>query len=223
LTVAEIEHLDTSHVRLADRPLIVCDVDDVVLQFIVPFERFLESEGYRLVPRSFKLHGNIETPDGTAADEVTVSRLIETFFERQEEWQAPLLLAEETLARLSGTADIVLLTAMPPVYRDQRRRLLDRFELHYPLLASLQPKGPIVKALHGARDVPVAFIDDMVRNLHSVHEHVEDCLLLHLMPESDIHRFAPSAMEGIARVKGWEEASVHIGEHFGASGGSGRG
>ena len=53
--------------------------------------------------------------------------------------------------------------------------------------------------------------------------HVEDCLLLHLMPESDIHRFAPSAMEGIARIKGWAEASVYIGEHFGASGGSGRG
>lgn len=216
-----IDGLDTSHVCLGDRPLIVCDVDDVVLQFIVPFERFLVSEGYRLVPRSFKLHGNIETADGTAADgtaagDVTVSRLIETFFERQEDWQAPLALAGESLAALSATADIVLLTAMPPVYRDQRRRLLDRFELNYPLLASLQPKGPIVKALHGARDLPVVFIDDMVRNLHSVHEHVDRCLLLHLMPVSDIHRFAPSAMDGIAKVTGWEEAAAHIGEHLSA-------
>ncbi|MGV2098749.1 hypothetical protein [Rhizobium sp. 21-4511-3d] len=209
-----IDGLDTSHVRLGDRPLIVCDVDDVVLQFIVPFERFLVSEGYRLVPRSFKLHGNIETADGAPADDVTVSRLIETFFERQEDWQAPLALAGESLAVLSATADIVLLTAMPPVYRDQRRRLLDRFELDYPLLASLQPKGPIVKALHGARDLPVVFIDDMVRNLHSVHEHVDRCLLLHLMPVSEIHRFAPSAMDGIAKVAGWEEAAAHIGEHL---------
>lgn len=215
----EIDGLDTSHARLGDRPLIVCDVDDVVLQFIAPFERFLESEGYRLVPRSFKLHGNIVAADDVAADDAQVTRLIETFFERQEEWQAPLVLAEESLARLSASADVVLLTAMPPVYRDQRRRLLDRFDLRYPLLASLQPKGPIVKALHEARDLPIAFIDDMTRNLHSVHEHVADCLLLHLTPESDIHRFAPSAMEGIARVKGWEEAFAHIDGHFGSSSG----
>ena len=45
--------------RLADRPLIVCDVDDVVLQFVTPFKAFLEHQGHRLVPRSFRLHGNI--------------------------------------------------------------------------------------------------------------------------------------------------------------------
>jgi hypothetical protein len=215
LTGMQIGDLDTAHVQLKDRPLIVCDVDDVVLQFIHPFERFLQHEGYRLVPRSFRLHGNIVSDDGTPVDDAKVSLLIESFFERQEDWQEPLALAAETLETLAGDADIVLLTAMPPVYRDQRRRLLDRFRLDYPLLASLQPKGPVVKALHDARDLPVVFIDDMVRNLQSVHDHVDACLLLHLTPESEIHRFAPAAPDGIARIRNWDEAAGLIGKHLG--------
>ncbi|MEX2691008.1 hypothetical protein [Rhizobium mongolense] len=205
---------DISHVRLGDRPLIVCDVDDVVLQFIDPFQRFLLSEGHELLPRSFHLHGNIVSKDGVALEVIHVSRLIETFFERQEEWQLPLSLAAETLGRLSASADIVFLTAMPPVYADQRRRLLDRFSLPYPLLATRQPKGPVVKALHGVRPLPVAFIDDMAVNLHSVREHVDNCLLLHLMPVSEIHRFAPAAMDDIQRIHDWNEAASLIGRHF---------
>lgn len=215
----QIGDLDTTHVRLQDRPLIVCDVDDVVLQFIHPFERFLQHEGYRLVPRSFRLHGNIVSgDDNTPVEDAKVSLLIQSFFERQEDWQEPLALAAETLERLASEADIVLLTAMPPVYRDQRRRLLDRFKLDYPLLASLQPKGPVVKALHDARDLPVVFIDDMVRNLQSVHDHVDTCLLLHLTPESNIHRFAPSAPENMARIRSWGEAASLISKHLGETG-----
>ncbi|TCU17344.1 hypothetical protein [Rhizobium sullae] len=205
---------DISHVRLGDRPLIVCDVDDVVLQFIDPFQRFLLSEGHELLPRSFRLHGNIVSKDGVALEDIHVSRLVETFFERQEEWQLPVSLAAETLSRLSAEADIVFLTAMPPVYADQRRRLLDRFGLTHPLLAAREPKGPIVKMLHGARPLPVAFIDDMAVNLHSVREHVDNCLLLHLMPVSEIHRFAPAAMDGTPRVNNWNEAASMIGRHF---------
>ncbi|NLS03211.1 hypothetical protein HGP14_07475 [Rhizobium sp. P32RR-XVIII] len=210
----EAETLDITHVRLGDRPLIVCDVDDVVLQFIDPFQRFLLSEGHELLPRSFRLHGNIVSRDGVALEDIHVSRLIDTFFERQEKWQLPLSLAVETLGRLAADADIVFLTAMPPVYADRRRRLLDRFGLAYPLLATRQPKGPVVKTLHGTRALPVVFIDDMAMNLHSVREHVESCLLLHMMPVSEIHRFAPAAMDGIPRIATWDEAASLIGRHF---------
>ena len=74
--------LDLSHIRLGERPLIVCDVDDVVLQFIDPFQLFLESQGHEFLPRSFRLHGNIiSKADGTAIEDQQVSRLIEAFFE----------------------------------------------------------------------------------------------------------------------------------------------
>ncbi len=77
--------LDTSHVRLGDRPLIVCDVDDVVLHFFAPFLVFLDGEGHEFLPRSFRLTGNvISKSSGAALEEKEVHRLIGAFFEAQE-------------------------------------------------------------------------------------------------------------------------------------------
>jgi hypothetical protein len=71
-----------------------------------------------------------------------------------------------------------------------------------------------VNALHAGRDLPVVFIDDMARNLHSVKEHVPDCLLIHLMPDSPVHRFAPRPSEEIARAKDWAHAAELIDAHI---------
>ena len=207
--------LDTSHIRLGDRPLIVCDVDDVVLHFIAPFQLFLDSEGHQFLPRSFRLTGNIVSKaNGATLEEPDVFRLIDAFFDAQEHWQTPFDLVIETLDRLSGNADIVFLTAMPPQFWAQRRRLLDRLGLLYPLLATKQPKGPIVQTLHGTRPLPVAFVDDMAHNLHSVREHVASCFLVNLMPDSEVHRLAPAAAADIPRAGGWSEAEQLIKGHI---------
>lgn len=210
-----VTELDISHIRLGERPLIVCDVDDVVLQFIGPFQLFLQSQGLEFLPRSFRLHGNIVSEvDGVEVEEQQVSRLIDAFFEAQEQWQIPLDRVVETLGRLSEMADILFLTAMQPRFQDQRRRLLNRTGLLFPLLASEQPKGPIVHALHASRSLPVVFIDDMARNLHSVRDHVADCLLIHLMPDSPVHRFAPAAADDITRATDWADVAELIEAHF---------
>ena len=206
---------DTSHIRLKDRPLIVCDVDDVVLHFFAPFLLFIDAEGHEFLPRSFRLTGNIiSKANGTALEEKDVHRLIEAFFEAQEQWQTPLDRVIDTLGDFSKDADIVFLTAMPPQFSAQRRRLLDRLSLVYPLLASLQPKGPIVRSLHGRRTLPVAFVDDMAHNLHSVGEHVPDCLLVNLKPDSIVHRMAPAAAAGIIAANEWSQAAPLIQAHI---------
>ncbi|MGZ9720596.1 hypothetical protein [Rhizobium miluonense] len=206
---------DTSHIRLQDRPLIVCDVDDVVLHFFAPFLTFLDGEGHEFLPRSFRLTGNIVSKlNGTALEEKDVHRLIDTFFEAQERWQTPFDRVVDTLGDFSRDADIVFLTAMPPQFWAQRRRLLDRLGLAYPLLASLQPKGPIVRSLHAERALPVAFVDDMAHNLHSVSEHVPDCLLINLKPDSIVHRMAPSAPAGISEANEWSQAAPLLRAHI---------
>lgn len=206
---------DLGTIALTDRPLVVCDVDDVVLEFVTPFGAFLESRGHRLIPRSFRLHGNIVSiADETVLDADMVSSLIETFFAVQEKWQTPFAEAIEALGAISREADLVFLTAMPPRHTATRRRLLDRFGLNYPMIAADQAKGPLVNRLHGGRPLPVAFIDDMVSNLHSVGEHVPDCLLVHLPPPVEIHKFAPAAGGHVRVAKGWAEAQTLIGAHI---------
>jgi hypothetical protein len=54
----------------------------------------------------------------------------------------------------------------------------------------------------------------MARNLHSVRDHVADCLLIHLMPNSPVHRFAPVAADDITRATDWTHAAELIKAHF---------
>lgn len=207
--------LDLSHVRVTDRPLVVCDVDDVVLHFAAPFQTFLRSQGHEFLPRSFRLTGNIVASDTQLAlDAAGVRRLIEAFFEAQENWQLPTEEVVQTLEALSEQADVVFLTAMPPGYAAHRRRLLDRLGLAFPLIASEEPKGPIMRRLNAERALPTVFIDDMAHNLHSVREHMPACLLIHMMPDSPLHLMAPKPFEDIVRARDWRHAQELIGAHF---------
>jgi hypothetical protein len=209
------EILDLSHVRLSDKPLIVCDVDDVVLQFLSPFEDFLRDHGHELLPRSFRLTGNIVLLETQVALEAgDVRELIEAFFEAQESRQLPFDLVVHTLEALSDEADIVFLTAMPPRYHEHRRRLLDRLALPFPLIANEGPKGPIMQRLHAARPYPSVFIDDMVHNLQSVRDHVPECLLIHMMPDSPLHLLAPKPAHDVTRATDWRHAAELIRSHF---------
>ncbi|WP_429929995.1 hypothetical protein [Agrobacterium vitis] len=209
------EIVDFNHVRLVDRPLLISDVDDVVLEFLVPFEAYLDSLGHRLLPKSFRLHGNIvSAKDQLALEDQIVTNLLLAFFEKQEEWQTPFGDAVAVLQRIGKIADIVFLTAMPPAFTTQRRRLLDRLGLDFPLLATESPKGPVVKALHGDRPLPFAFMDDMAHNLHSVGEHAPDCLLVQIGPQSEIHRHAPPPGPHVLRANDWHDASERVLRHF---------
>ena len=209
------EILDLSHVELRDRPLIVCDVDDVVLHFAAPFQHFLRDEGYELIPRSIKLTGNVVSiANQVEAEASEVKELVRRFFDAQENWQVPLDLVVETLEDLATDADVVFLTAMPPLYRDQRRRLLDRLSMAFPLVASEAPKGPIMHRLHAGRPLPSVFIDDMAHNLQSVRDHVDGCLLLQMMPDSPLHQLAPKPGDGVVRATDWPHAAELIRAHI---------
>lgn len=207
--------VDISHVQLRDRPLIVCDVDEVVLEFISPFTAFLRANHYDLIPRSFRLHGNIVSLlDGSEPDNDAVAAFQERFFGSQDLWQTPAEGAAETLAALSDDADIVFLTAMPPRHQTIRRALLDRLGFTFPMIATEGPKGPVVAQLHGQRTLPVVFLDDIQRNLLSVRDHVPDCFLVTLMANADFRAFVPPPVEGIVSANDWADAAQLIRTHI---------
>jgi len=211
------ETTDIEDVPLRDRPLVVCDVDEVVLEFLTPFTRYLRANDHDLLPRSFRLHGNIvSTRDGEQPDDATVSAFLEAFFGVQDQWQTPAERVIETLTSLAEDADIVFLTAMPPRHRPVRRALLDGFGLHFPMIATEQPKGPVLARLHGERDQPVVFIDDIERNLLSVGAAVPDCLLINLMANADFRPFLPVPSEGIVSAENWDVTERLIRDHIGA-------
>jgi hypothetical protein len=200
-----------AELSLDDRPLLVLDVDDVLLHFVRPFPRYLEGRGYRLTFDSFRLTGNIHhLQTGEAAEQALVTELLDAFFVSQADWQTLTDGAAETLAGFADAVEIVLLTAMPHRHRDARRQHLDALGLPYPLVTTEMAKGPAVRSLRGLGGRPVAFVDDQPRNLLSARESVPDTHLFHLMAENALRDLLPPPPEGVTVVHDWQEAGPKI-------------
>ncbi|RJT32063.1 hypothetical protein D3227_27015 [Mesorhizobium waimense] len=205
-TARQIEELAAD-----DRPLLVLDVDDVVLEFIRPFPHFLKSRGFGLTLASFRLTGNIaETASGRLIEQQEVSELLGEFFDAQADWQSITDGAAEALSTLGGRAEIVLLTAMPHKHRAVRRAHLDALGLPYPLLTTEMAKGPAVAKLCGKKGRPVVFVDDQPSNLASVQSSVADAHLVHLMADNSLRAFLPPAADGVIVVEDWRDAAPKI-------------
>jgi len=194
-----------------DRPLLVLDVDDVVLEFIRPFPHFLKSRGYGLTLASFRLTGNIaETASGRLIEQPEVTTLLGDFFDAQADWQSITDGAADALARLGDRAEIILLTAMPHRHRAVRRAHLDALGLNYPLLTTEMAKGPAVARLRGMSGRPLVFVDDQPHNLASVRGSVTDANLFHLMADNSLRAFLPPVPDDVIVVQDWHEAAPKI-------------
>jgi hypothetical protein len=205
-TLRQIEEL--SH---DDRPLLVLDVDDVLLDFIKPFPRYLAQQGYRLDMGSFRLNGNVfHLETGAAAEQAQVRELLGGFFDSQALWQNLTNGAAEAIGAIARDAEIVLLTAMPHRHRDVRRKHLDELGLPYPLLTTEMAKGPAILRLRGGSERPVAFVDDMPHNLVSARQSVPDAHLFHLMADNSLRALLPPVPDDIVVVEDWPDAGERI-------------
>lgn len=205
-TARQIEELAAD-----DRPLLVLDVDDVVLEFIRPFPHYLKSRGFGLTLASFRLTGNIaETATGRLIEQPEVTALLGEFFDAQAEWQSIAEGAADALAMLGRGAEIVMLTAMPHKHRAARRAHLDALGLNYPLLTTEMAKGPAIAKLRGVKGRPVAFVDDQPSNLVSARASVADAHLFHLMADNSLRAFLPPTPQDIVSVEDWRDATPKI-------------
>lgn len=198
------------------RPLLVLDVDDVLLEFLRVFPNYLDAQGFELKLRTFKLNGNIiDKVTREEAPIIKVREMIDDFFGAQAEWQPLTQGAAEALASFGDAAEIVLLTAMPHKHRDARRAHLDALGLPYPLLTTEAPKGPAVRRLRGQTARPVAFVDDIPHNLVSVRQAVPDAHVFHMMGDEDVRALLDPLEEGMHHVVDWADAAPRIAEALG--------
>lgn len=189
----------------------MCDIDEVVLEFLTPFTKFLNSRGLNLEPNSFSLNGNIiNLKTNLYVQNHHVDELIEDFYSTQIKWQRPLPDAAASLKRLTQHMEVIFLTAMPARHQENRKRLLEKFEMPYPLIASESAKGPIINQHHMGRSNPAFFIDDMHYNLHSAREHVSNINLITIMANKTFKAIAPRPSADIFDADNWPEIEAHI-------------
>jgi hypothetical protein len=200
------------------RPLLVLDVDDVLLEFISPFHRYVEAEGFRLKLDTFHLFENITHAEtGEVADRDRVRLMIDTFFAGQADWQEPRADAAAEVERLARDVEVVMLTAMPHRHRDVRRQHLDRIGFPYPLVTTEAAKGPAIRQLRGESERPVAFVDDIPNNLISVRASVADAHLFHMMSVPDLRQLLPPLPERIVVEDDWKVAGGRIASALGVA------
>ncbi len=199
-----------------NRPLLICDVDEVIVHFTRDFEDFLSARGLSLDPKSLALAGNIfhtETQDVLPAEHV--SALIDTFFIERTRNMRPILGAVESVLDLSASATIVFLTNLPHFAGDDRRANLAELGLDYPVITNSGPKGPALHNLAARTSAPVIFVDDSPHFIKSAHEHAPHIKLVHFLQD---HRFAAHCDHHdfvSLRTDNWVSAKSHILELLG--------
>ncbi len=164
ITAQQVRHLRLS----PHRPLLICDVDGVVVKFVAALEEWLAARGLTLHPDSWALEGNIRTPAGEPVSGVAFERLLHAFFSERSGDMPLMEGAAEALAGLARHGvQVVLLTNLPHQYRAARRRNLVRHGLNFPVVTNFGPKGPAVGMLRQLVREEVAFVDDHPDFLHS--------------------------------------------------------
>lgn len=192
------------------RPLVICDADEVLVQFAAPFETFLTEQGFALSLDSFALSGNIRRRDGSIVPGPAVTELVDAFFADRVEACTPVAGAVQALADLSRIADIQILSNVPASVRDRRAASLAGHGMAYPVMANAGGKGPAVAMLAKGRGHPVVFIDDMPPHHASVAKHAPQVHRLHLVADVRLRPLIVPAPAAHARIDDWAEALPHV-------------
>lgn len=189
------------------RPLLICDCDEVLVQFIGPFEAYLAREGYTLSFGTLEFEGNIRHVEtGVYPDRRAVRDLLLAFFEAHLE-EAPLMPgAVQALQAISEVADIVILTNIYEEHRERRQKQLDAHGMPYRVISNRGLKGKAVKELAATCTGPWLFVDDLSLHHQSVASICPDVNRLHFVADPRIQQLAPDCPEANARFTTWEEA-----------------
>ena len=206
LTLAQLETL-----AFTGRPLVICDVDEVVVHFTRDFEDYLAQQHLLLDTSSFALNGNVRCRHtGVPAPDEQVARLISGFFEERTRHMRPIEGAIDSLLAIGETADVVLLTNLPHTAGDHRRANLAGHGLPFPVVTNSGPKGPAIKDILRRARQPAVFIDDSPSYIASCFEHAPEVHLVHFLHDERFARHVEPLDFVSLRTASWDEARPHI-------------
>jgi hypothetical protein len=195
----------------ANRPLIICDVDDVVVHFLRGFDAMLAEKDHILEANSFALNGNVfhrQTRQEMSADDV--SKLVDDFFVERTEYLDAIDGAVDALNELSEHASVVMLTNLPHHARDKRIRNLQNHGLLFPVITNSGPKGPAIKDLENRTSGPVVFVDDSPTFVRSSFEFAPAVKIVHFLHDARFAKLHPP-LEFVSHTTGdWLDAKRHI-------------
>ena len=202
------------------RPLIVCDADEVLLQFLGGLEAYLPGQGLYLDLAGYALTGSIRRAGtGEPLPQAEVGPLIKAFHATAGLDLRPVAGAAEALSGLAAHAQIVILTNVADELAAARRANLAGHGMDYPVVPNAGLKGAAVAALAGRAGAPVFFIDDIPHHHASVAEAVPGAHQIHFVADERLFRLATASPHAGLFTSNWAEAAAHIHDTLKTGGG----
>ena len=193
-----------------DRPLVISDADEVLLQFMRQFEIYLDRNDMWIDLSSFRLQGNIKYKGSDEAVDITNRNIIDDFFVAETLNFSPVEGAAEALNALSKEAQIIILTNLPLAQKSERQINLSKHGMDYPVIVGSGLKGPAVKSLGEKINAPLFFLDDIPHNINSVAEYVPTSGRIHMIADPRLSKLIGAAEGASARIDQWQEAQAWI-------------
>ena len=193
-----------------DRPLVISDADEVLLQFMRQFEVYLDRNDMWSDLSSFRLQGNIKYKGSDEAVDMTNRNIIDDFFAAETLNFSPVDGAAEALTALSKEAQVIILTNLPLAQKKERQINLSKHGMDYPVIVGSGLKGPAVKSLGDKINAPLFFLDDIPHNINSVAEYVPMSGRIHMIADPRLSKLIGAAEGASARIDQWHEAQNWI-------------
>ena len=95
-------------------PLVICDADEVIFNFMDSFDKFLNKNGMYFSYATFKLNGNIlKKVNNKAVNSDEIPNIISNFFKNYALTMPLIKDAKEVLKELSTLVNIIILSNIP--------------------------------------------------------------------------------------------------------------
>ena len=194
-----------------ERPLVICDVDEVVVHFTRDFEDFLAGRGLWLDTSIMLFSGNVRDQKTRALlspDEI--EKVVVQFFAERTLEMETIEGAVDALHSIEKSADVIMLTNLPHEAGDDRRANLAGHGLNFPVVTNSGPKGPAIQKIAAQISAPVVFIDDSPGFITSAFHHAPDVHLIHFLHDERYARLVAPLDFVSLRTDTWEEMHPHV-------------
>ena len=197
-----------------DRPLVVVDVDEVLVSLAAHLEEFVARQDYALRLTGYKLDGALKRPDGSTASDEEFRSLFTQFFETQTVNQRIYPHATRVLNAISAHAQVVILTNVPPYAEAARVENLRGHGLDFPVVVNEGGKGRALDLLSQRAGSPVVFIDDAPGQIASAARHAPDVVRIHHVGDDNLRGLLDPVPEAHHAPTDWLEIEAILLELF---------
>jgi hypothetical protein len=192
------------------KPLLISDVDEVIVHFIREFEEFIGKSGLRIKPGNpAEPYHVFDAKTGQTISTATTFELVNEFFIKHTRTMKPISGAIEGLNSLSSQASVVMLTNLPHYAGNDRRANLSMLGLDFPVITNSGPKGPALREIASRTKAPVVFIDDSQHFIQSAFDHAPNVHLIHFLHDERFSKFVPELDFVSLRSDSWNGIKSH--------------